>query len=127
MPYAKTDEQGRIIDMIAPDSMVEVLPEAARIETEDNFPAYFPNIEEIDGNTHYTLRDFRVEDGMAVFDPLPESLEAMRRADAVEHAPEHMESTDDAICDLYEQTLEQSSIMDEQDAAICALYEMMEA
>ena len=38
-----------------------------------------------------------------------------------------MASTDDAICELYEQGLEHSAIMDEQDAAICALYEMMEA
>ena len=37
------------------------------------------------------------------------------------------ESVDEALCELYETTLAQSDIMDEQDAAICALYEMMEA
>lgn len=39
---------------------------------------------------------------------------------------ERDDSFDNALCELYETTLSQSAIMDEQDAAICALYEMME-
>lgn len=36
-----------------------------------------------------------------------------------------VEGTDDALCELYEISLSQQDVMDEQDAAICALYEMI--
>lgn len=54
-----------------------------------------------------------------------ERSSAEEREELLESLPELMESTDDAICELYEQTLAQSDIIDQQDAAICALYEMM--
>lgn len=47
--------------------------------------------------------------------------------DELKRSDESLESIDDALCELYETTLAQSAIMDDQDAAICALYEMMEA
>lgn len=65
----------------------------------------------------------------------PEEIEEMRREEEekqrVESKFRSMEdglaSTDDAICELYEKSLADDAIIDEQDAAICALYEMMEA
>lgn len=42
-------------------------------------------------------------------------------------ASDYIAMSDDAICELYEQGLDHSAIIDDQDAAICALYEMMEA
>lgn len=124
MAYAKTDEEGRILDYVD-DANVAGLDDEGRAYIETLFPAYFGNEGIIGEHVHYTNRDFRIEGDAAVFDPLPESLEAMARADIMENAPEHMVSTDDAICELYEQTLAQSDIIDQQDAAICALYEMI--
>lgn len=93
----------------------------------DGFDAEFDNPELVLETTSYQTADFIVEDGKAQFEPLPESKREIFRSEEMEQAPEHMESTDDAICELYEQTIAQSAIIDDQDAAICALYEMMEA
>lgn len=125
MSYARINDDGRIIDYIESDSDVDAMDEEGRTYVRNEYPSYFSNPDEIGAHVHFCNEDYRIENGLAVFDPLPESLAAVERSNDMENAPEHMASTDDALCELYETTLEQSAIIDEQDAAICALYEMM--
>lgn len=55
-----------------------------------------------------------------------EKLEAARKRSALINAlPETQASTDEAICQLYEDLLEQQEITASQDAAICEMYEML--
>lgn len=124
MARAIVNADGRVVTWMDDDSF-ESVPEDDRQLVAEQFPVEFDNPEIFEQTTSYVIADYRIIDGMAVFEPLPDSIEAMARADAMERAPERMESTDDAICELYEQTLAQSDIIDQQDAAICALYEMM--
>ena len=124
MARAIVSAEGRVVTWMDNDSF-ESVPEEDRPLVAEQFPVEFSNPEIFEETTSFSTEDYRIVDGMAVFDPLPESVEAIWRADAMGHAPEHMGSTDDAICELYEQALAQAQVMDEQDAAICALYELM--
>lgn len=113
MAYAKIRDDGRVELFVFQDSI------------DDDGYVEFDNPEFVLETTSYSTDDFRIENGTAVFDPQPESVEALRRSNATERVPEYMDDTDDALCELYESSLEQSAIIDDQDAAICALYEMI--
>ena len=126
MEHEKVGNDNRIMSWID-DEGLEELSYNDRGEVIKEFPVFFGNQQLIDDTVSFSTSDFKIVNGEAVYDPLPESVKAMERAEAIEQAPDYMASTDDAICELYEQGLEHSAIMDEQDAAICALYEMMEA
>lgn len=126
MGYAAVDDERRIKTWIS-DSALDGLDDADRADVLRDFTEYFANDELIERTVSASTSDFVVENGEARFEPTGESAKAILDAESMESAPERMDSTDDALCELYEQSLAQSSIMDEQDDAICALYEMMEA
>lgn len=123
MARAQIDQNNRIVTWIRNEDL--------SLEDADDilalFPVEFSNQELIDNTVSYSTSDFVIRDGLAYYEPLKESVEAMAHSMAIEYAPEHLSDTDDAICHLYEETLAQQEIMDEQDAAICALYEMIGA
>lgn len=124
MARAQINSQNRIINWMDDESFESVGDEDKPLIA-NQFPIEFSNGELIMETAHYSIEDFVIENGVARYEPLPESIEAMAYSTALNYAPEHLADTDDAICHLYEETLAQQEIIDDQDAAICALYEMI--
>lgn len=118
MPYARIDSNNRI--------------EAWFLEEQPG-TVEFSNGDYVDATCINGLDDFRIENGLAVFDPKPETQhiietgigyeEGIRRM--YEELPTTLADSDAAICELYETALAQSSTIAEQDAAICELYELI--
>lgn len=126
MAYAQVNEKKRIVTWLA-DEFVDNIPEDDRSGILANFPIFFSNPEIFEQTVSYQTEDYRIENGLAIFDPLLESRDAMIRNEVMNSVPEYLENTDNAICYLYEETLAQQETIDDQDAAICALYEMIGA
>lgn len=124
MARAKLNSDGRIITWMEQGDFDRVIDEDKPLIAEQ-FPVVFENPEIFEQTVSWCMEDYRIENGEAIFDPLPESRKEIWREEVMEQAPEHMASTDDALCELYETALAQSDIIDQQDAAICALYEMI--
>lgn len=124
MARAQVDSRNRIVNWIDSESF-DAVEQEDKASIANQFPVEFDNSDLILSTTHYSIEDFIIREGKAYYEPLPESIEAMAHATAMNYAPEHLADTDDAICHLYEETLAQQEIIDDQDAAICALYEMI--
>lgn len=126
MARAMVNNEKRIVNWMDDDSFNKV-PSDDKQVIAARFPVEFDNQELIMSTPHYSIEDFIIENGVAIFDPLPESRNAMIRNEVMNSVPEYLENTDNAICYLYEETLAQQETIDDQDAAICALYEMIGA
>lgn len=121
--HAKLDEENRLVCFITED-LSDVDPET-RVALLEQFPVEVSNPEIILDTPSMTDRDFVVEDGVARFDPLPESIEQMKENTRNESIPDRMDEADDALSAMYEIMLYEQDIIDSQDEALCALYETM--
>lgn len=122
--YVMLDEDGRVTDILDEDiDDREDLDDEGKTWLHEQFPVYVKNRDLVMTTPMFSNRDFVVEDGVARFDPLPESIAAMQEAEHRESLPETVDELDAVVCALYEITLYEQSIIDQQDEALCALYE----
>lgn len=122
--YVKLDNENRIIDILNEDiDDRDDLDDEGKTWLHEEFPVYVKNPDVVMETVHYDGRDFIVENNIARFDPLPESIAAMEENEFNERIPDTLDELDEAVCALYEITLYEQSIIDQQDETLCALYE----
>lgn len=122
--YVMLDEDGRVTDVLDEDiDDREDLDDEGKTWLHEQFPVYVKNRDLVMTTPMFSNRDFVVEDGIARFDPLPESVAAMAEAERGEALPGTVDELDEAVCSLYEALLAAQDAMDQQDEALCALYE----
>lgn len=124
MARAQINSQNRIVNWMDDESFESVGDEDKPLIA-NQFPIEFSNGELIMETAHYSIEDFVIENGVARYEPLPESVEAVDRAEAMEKAPERMALSDAVLCELYEQALAQQEAVECQDEVLCAMYEAM--
>lgn len=123
--YVKLDEENRIIEMLDEDIDNSDHDDEGKAWLHELFPVYVKNRDFVMETPMCSNRDFVVEDSIARFDPLPESIEQMKENERNESIPDRMDEADDALSAMYEIMLYEQDIIDSQDEALCALYETM--
>lgn len=88
MPYAKLDENGRIAEW--------------SYEPMEGLDVEFSNGEYVDEKCINGLDDFRIENGMAVYDPTPEKVAQTERAAAIEAMPSYIAALTSAFGEVGE-------------------------
>lgn len=121
--YVKLDEEKRIVEILDEDIDDSDHDDEGKAWLHEQFPVYIKNRDYVMETPICDNRDFVVEDGVARYDPLPESIAQMQENEFNERIPDTLDELDEAVCALYEITLYEQSIIDQQDETLCALYE----
>lgn len=113
--YALTDDDGRLT--LPPDTSAN--PGWVEVEAEDG----------IEGKMLLQASEYVVKDGVLTWEPTEEQLAEAERQKAYDDyyygSVEIAMNTDDSVCELFESSASNASVIAEQDAAICQLYEML--
>lgn len=117
--YVSVDDDGRIVNMLNEEIDVPEHDQEARDYLHSEFPVHVANPDFVLATTVHDQRDIRMEGDVAIYDPLPSSLEAIEREEDEAAA---QGDADMALCMAYERMNEQRL---ESDEAIIAIYEAM--
>lgn len=121
--YVSVNLENRIVDLLDEEIIGVGHDEEGEKALLEMFPIHIENPDLVRNTVSFSNLDFIVEDNIARFDPLPESITAMEENEFNDRIPDTLDELDEAVCALYEITLYEQSIIDQQDETLCALYE----
>lgn len=105
MPYARIDENSRIIEW--------------SYDQLDGFVTEFSNGDYVDTTATHGVEDFVIRDGVAYFEPTAEKQQQILKEQLAATATDDLEV---AICELAEQ---QAAYESDVNAALCELYDLI--